>query len=129
MNSSPAKKKTQFRERRVSSGLILTERIQEHMSDNFDERWHRLVKSPPPNLNSLARYEATPGLYFTLKPEIEAVKIYDSWSPSDEIKKYKYFDYAFAFARFASVMLGPISFNVYSICMDGYNQYHRNIFQ
>ncbi len=87
---------TKFKERRLSSGLILNMRERNREDVTFEERFNELVDIKDGNMNLAAsvkgegvRYVHTPGLYFSMKPEIEDVTIYDSVCLSDYLFKFK----------------------------------------
>ena len=79
----------------------------------FEERFNELVDVKDGNMHSSAsvkgegiRYVHTPGLYFSLKPEIEDVTIYDSVCLIDYLFKFKvYFNLHFI-SLVISVLLG-----------------------
>ena len=87
--------KTKFRERRVSSGLILQERVKNDDNTAYEERYKRLTNNDTQYRYEIAkgqfseRYKPTPGLYFVIKPEIEEVKVYDSTAPIDYLFQFK----------------------------------------
>ena len=87
---------TKFREKRLSNGLFLKMRERNREDVTFEERFNELVDIKDGNMHLAAsvkgegiRYVHTPGLYFSLKPEIEDVTIYDSVCLIDYLLKFK----------------------------------------
>ena len=112
-NEKVKRSETKFRERRLSKGLFLKMRERNREDVTFEERFNELVDIKDGNTHPLeivkgegVRYVHTPGLYFSLKPEIEDVTIYDSVCLSDYLFKFKvYFNLHFI-SLGISVLLG-----------------------
>ena len=72
-----------FRERRLSSHLVLRVRSAKSKNGKFLERYNRLV--PDEDKNQLFRTDHTDGLYFVLKPVVDEIRIYDGPTIGDYI--------------------------------------------